>query len=83
MTLTEYMNQDDPIRNPVVILTKDEFVEHHSIWNGSEHLSFIEIPSRHKKYGIDGNYIQIDVSRELYTHCENGNPKRLSCFRLP
>jgi len=82
MTLTEYINQVDPIRNPNVVLEKNEFITSESIWNGVEKLTFIEIPALYTKYRISGNYIQIDDRPELYTMSDDGNVKRLSCFRL-
>lgn len=83
MTLTEYMNQVDPARMPKVILTEGEFIVHDSIKQGVEKLTFIEIPAIYKRYGCSGSYIQMNNDPELYAMSDQGNIRRLSCFRLP
>lgn len=82
MTLTEYMNQEEPVWRPKVILSEGEFINHGSTKSGNDKFTFIEIPALHEKYGISGNYIQVEDYPELYTMSDQGNIRRLSCFNL-
>lgn len=82
MTLTEYINQADPKRNPVVFLEESEYEIHGSINVGVNVLTSIEIPVIRKKYGINSCYIQRNGDSNLWTQDEHGNPKSRSCFYI-
>lgn len=83
MTLTEYLNQVDPIRMPNVVLVKSEYRVIDSIKQGQNKITFIEIPALYKRFGIDGTYQQINDFPELYTITGDGNKRAVSCFRMP
>ena len=79
MTLTEYLNQIEPVFGNVVYLEPNEYVEHYC---SNEDLRLIEIPIIHEKYGLDGTYVMYKDSDILYTQDKNGKPKSRSVFRI-
>ena len=78
MTLTEYKNQENPVRMPHVILQNGEFsIGHFKGCIGNKFASvYID--------GIEGaEYVAKENDSHLYTTDEDGNPKSISCFYLP
>lgn len=83
MTLTEYINQNEPQRMPNVILQEGEFTCGQPFKAGNDILQMVTIPILWEKYKIGRPYIKVNDSKQLYTTDENGNKRRISCFRLP
>lgn len=79
MTLTEYLNQENPIFGNVVYLEPNEYIEHYCPYKD---LRLIEIPIIHKKYGLDGVYVMYKDCDILYTQDKIGKPKNKSVFRI-
>jgi len=79
MTLTEYINQENPVWGNVVYLEPNEYEEHYC---PNTDLRSIYIPSIYKKYGLHGNYVGYKDGQILYTQGENGKPKSRSVFRI-
>ena len=79
MTLTEYINQENPVWGNVVYLEPNEYIEH---FYPNENLSLINIPIIYEKYGLDGMYIMYKDCDILYTQDDNGKPKKRSVFRI-
>lgn len=79
MTLTEYLNQKEPMRMPTVIVDKKEYIvaSIHTLRNG-------EI--RKRVYFKSKNELLAGVEycligSRFYTTDRDGNPKSASCFR--
>jgi DUF438 domain-containing protein len=83
MTLTEYLNQADPVRMPNVFLTENEYIKHNTIQIGRDKLTSITIPAIWEHFKVNGAYVQKNDSTALYSQDEHGNTKSLSCFILP
>jgi len=81
MTLTEYINQKNPVRFPKVILELDEYQVTHTIKVGQDILRFISIPAIWLRYKASG-YVQKNNQEQLYTMDQDGNPKYLSVFKI-
>lgn len=79
MTLTEYLNQENPVFGNIVYLEPNEYNEHYC---SNKDLRSIEIPIIYEKYGIDGTYVMYKNSDILYTQDKNGKPKYKSIFRI-
>jgi hypothetical protein len=82
MTLTEYLNQQEPKRNPNVILDKTEYTIGSSIKTGNKTLKmvFITDGSAELLWGIE--YVLINDDKTLWTTDKDGNPKARSCFSI-
>ena len=77
MTLTEYKNQENPVRMPVVELESHEYKRGASITvkrTGEITQIFIN--------GYDYDYVQVNNEPRLYTTDDHGNPKKLTCFYI-
>jgi len=76
MTLTEYLNQEDPARMPNVILAEGEY----EVWNTAGikpyRFTHINIPV------FRGSYVVKEGETNLYTQDQFGYPKSRSCFHL-
>ena len=76
MTLTEYLNQEDPARMPNVILSEGEY----EVWNTAGvkpyRFTHINIPV------FRGSYVVKEGETNLYTQDQFGYPKSRSCFHL-
>jgi hypothetical protein len=76
MTLTEYLNQEDPARMPNVILAEGEY----EVWNTAGvkpyRFTHISVPS------VKGSYVVKEGETNLYTQDGFGYPKSRSCFHL-
>ena len=75
MTLTQYLNQENPVRMPHVVLQTGEYSQG----------SFIGAPGKRfapvSLHGI-GFYCVKEGDTRLYTVDNDGNPKSPSCFHL-
>ena len=83
MTLTEYLNQDDPKKMPRVELANDEVK--FGIQYMIARVAFtreVTIPALWEKYKIPGTYIQKNRDPTLWTSDQDGNPVARSCFSL-
>lgn len=77
MTLTEYLNQKDPVRMPDVLLQEGEYIKGVTIQiPGAYILTQVFIN------GIDHEYVERSDRAHLYTTDGDGNPKSPSCFRI-
>jgi hypothetical protein len=83
MTLQEYLNQENPVRMPKVLLQPEEFVIHLTIKVGVDTLRLVSIPAIWDRFKMSGNYVQVNDQPCLKTQDEDGNPKKYSCFYLP
>lgn len=72
MNFQEYINQVNPVRNPDVVLTPDDYTE--ITVHGPNRL--VEI--KH----FDIYYVIPEGKTRLWTRDDNGNKKEPSCFRL-
>lgn len=79
MTLTEYLNQTEPVSGNIVYLEPNEYKE---FYYPNEDLKLIHIPLIYEKYGLDGMYVMYNDCDILYTQNENGKPKSASVFRI-
>jgi hypothetical protein len=82
MTLTEYLNQEDPQRNPSVSLQEGEYKLGTPYKLGVEVRTPIHIIDKQflKQFGSI-EYVLIGC--RLYTTDKHGNEKSVSVFRLP
>ena len=83
MTLTEYLNQDDPVKMPHVELEDDEvkFGIQYMIAR-APFIREVTILALWEKYQIPGTYIQKNRELTLWTSDQDGNPVARSCFSL-
>ena len=81
MTLTEYINQKNPVRSPRVTLEPSEYEITHTIKVGQDILRFIYIPAIWLRYKASG-YVQKNNQEQLYTMDQDGNPKYLAVFKI-
>lgn len=75
MTLTEYLNQKEPVKMPYVELQEGEY------WQGG----FIGIVNRIAPLTINDlpySYVVKEGSNHVYTTDKFGEPKTLSCFHI-
>ena len=76
MTLTEYLNQKDPIKMPEVILQDGEY----EIWNTAgkapNRFTHITIPA------VNASYVVNEGETQLFTQDKFGYPSKRSCFHL-
>ncbi len=82
MKLSEYINQENPIRMPQVFLEKGEYRIHDSIKVAGHVLTTIEIPVLWERFKTDPVYIHKDDEPRLYTRDEHSNPISRSCFYI-
>lgn len=77
MTLTEYLNQSNPIKMPNVILAEREYKIGLKIsLPNNESITQIFIPA------VNTYYIQKNGDTVLFTCDKDGNPKAKSCFNI-
>lgn len=82
MTLTEYINQKDPVRMPYVVLDRSEFkVLTTTKWTDGTTFTHVVIPHFGYTYVLRGKLGQY-VGQTLYTTNRDGNEKAASCFRI-
>lgn len=75
MTLTEYQNQEDPVRMPSVFLEEGEYTLGNMIapkYGDTRQSIFVK--------GFPYEYCRVNNYCRLYTTDCDGNPKRTSCF---
>lgn len=77
MTLTQYINQKEPIHFPNVILEENEYTV----------VSSLKIAGEiHKRVYINTKSLAAIeyclIGTKLYTTDKDGNPKNISCFRI-
>lgn len=77
MTLTEYLNQQDPVRMPHVALQPGEYILGHFFGAPGRRIAEVFLPK------IGYSYCVYEGNKRLYTVDDNGNPKSPSCFYLP
>ena len=82
MNLQEYLNQSNPTKGNRVYLEPGEYIKHNITHSGNETRNIVEIPILHEKFGINGTYVQKNGQPDLYTHDQDGNALKLSCFSL-
>jgi hypothetical protein len=81
MNLSEYLNQEDPIRNPSVYLQTGEYQVGVSIKFGL--ITHTQIFITEKDFVNQFGIIEyISIGGCLYTSDSQGNPKKASVFRL-
>ena len=84
MTLTEYLNQQDPQANCCVILKDNEYTIEGRFWNGKAYWTYVYIEAIALKFGYlnqsIGHYVQEGAGLQL--NCVNSAVKK-SCFHLP
>ena len=87
MTFKEYINQKDPLRQPIGSISVDEddcyaYWKSHKVFNSVSHygeyawIIDLQIGSLHI------NYLKLPQSDTLYTLDGDGNKKRMSVFKL-
>jgi len=81
MTLTDYCNQENPIRFPRVDIMPSEYRILATIKAGQDTLTSIEIPLLWEKFGCFGYVLKNDCST-VYATDEGGNPRRATCFSI-
>ncbi len=81
MTLTEYLNQQNPARMPRVVLEETEIVRMHKIRAGGRTIQNVFIWTGDMPK-ILFEYCIVDDGITLYTTDKDGNPKKPSCFSL-
>jgi hypothetical protein len=74
MTLTEYLNQDNPVKMPNVLIESGEYKMGHFYGAIGAKVADIRIN------GIGFYYCVKQDSNIVYTTDTNGNPKAPSCF---
>ena len=79
MTLTEYLNQENPVWNPNVILKNDEVIVLTTIKVAGEKRSLVKVNSEDSLLK-DIHYCL--VNHRLYVMDYDGNPRKPSVFRL-
>lgn len=77
MTLAEYLNQQDPVKMPMVILAQNEYHQGNFIGIPGFKIASVTIPE------IGYTYCVKEYNKRLYTTDEDGNPKSPSCFYIP
>lgn len=80
MTLTEYLNQKEPVRMPTVIVDKKEYmvISTHKAANG-------EVRKRvclKSKNTLVAGVEYCLIGNRFYTTDRDGNPKDASCFKV-
>lgn len=73
MNLQEYLNQGDPVKNPLVEVKEHEIIR--LTRNRITGYSSVMIQ------GVRNEYVLNEVSGIFYTTDSDGNPKRVSVFR--
>ena len=73
MTLHEYLNQDNPLKKPIVIVKEGEIKR--GVHNKITGLTAIWIE------GIEYEYLLRESTGAIYT-CDEGNPRARSVFNL-
>jgi len=76
MTLTEYLNQADPVRMPHVELEPNEYRIVASVNSACRTIQAVEVPA----LGMD--YVKYEDENVLRVPDEDGNPRARSCFYL-
>lgn len=79
MTLTEYLNQADPVWSPQVLLEENEVNILDTIWVAGEKRSLVTINSTDEL--VDGLHYCL-VRGTLWVMDRDGNPRARSVFRL-
>lgn len=72
--LTEYLNQENPVRMPRVVLQDDEYTLGFELKTINSTVQEVYIK------GIPYTYCMYNGRSILYTTDSDGNPKKLSCF---
>lgn len=80
MTLTEYLNQADPVHMPFVMLEQTEI----KVWQVIPRIkkALVEVPKLYEAYGVNAQYIIEEGDPALWVMDNDGNPRARSCFRL-
>lgn len=86
MTLTEYINQTNPVFMPNVLIQKGEFEISwaSSRWEDGKRQEYrvISMPALNKKYNGTFRYLCAAGSTQLWTMDEHGNLDQRSTFNL-
>jgi spore coat polysaccharide biosynthesis predicted glycosyltransferase SpsG len=80
MTLTEYLNQKEPVRMPTVIVDKKEYkvIFAHKAANGEVRKRVCFKSKNNLLAGIE----YCLIGNRFYTTDRDGNPKDASCFKI-
>jgi len=81
MTLTDYCNQENPIRFPRVEVMPSEYRILATIKAGQDTLTLIEIPVLWEKFGW-GDFVIKNDCGTVYATDEDGNPRRATCLTI-
>lgn len=84
MTLSEYLNQEDPERHPHVALKRSEYTIGTTIMIGNEVRTQVFLGEKfHNAFPeIRNEYVKCGASDALYTTDHHGNPKSKSVFHV-
>lgn len=74
MTLTEYLNQENPVRMPKVLLDPSEYFVGNFFGAYGARVADVSIK------GIEFSYVLKEGNPNVYTTDSQGNPDRPSCF---
>jgi hypothetical protein len=85
ITLSEYLDQKEPVRMPYVVLKENDYNLGH--WYGVEgkkraSLWIPALSSVLPPNGVNPEYVVIEGLHQVYTTDSDGNPVRSSCFHL-
>jgi hypothetical protein len=86
MNLTEYLNQQDPVRMPHVTLEPTDYKEGATI-RIPGHPSLTQVFITRKEFtdkfpSVYSEYVKKGDSTVLWTVDKDGNPKSMSCFHV-